>query len=124
MIYRHAVLAALLAGACAPAFAEDFPDGTAALQPAQVTEQFSGKVFNVKLRDGTGWRFDFRPNGSFYFNHSSGASDSGEWKVEQSSLCTKGRKLIDASCNEVRFKEDQVFLKRDNGDVVEFVQKR
>lgn len=94
------------------------------LQPAQVTQQFAGKVFNVKLKDGSGWRFDFRPNGSFYFNHSAGASDSGDWKVEQSSLCTKGRKLIDASCNEVRIKDERILFKRDNGDIVEFVEKR
>jgi hypothetical protein len=124
MIRISAVALVLSAGASSASFADEFPEGATPMQPAQVTQTFAGKVFTVKLKDGTGWRFDFRTGGNFYFKHSKGPTDTGEWRVEDSKLCTKGRKFIDPSCNEVRFKDDHLLFKRDNGDVVEFVEER
>lgn len=117
------VLAALCAVAFSlPACADEFPDGASPLTPDQVTETFSGKSFNVKVKDGTSWHFDFKTGGDFNFLWSKGARDTGVWKVEDSKLCTRGAKYIDPSCNEVRKVDGKILFKRDNGDIVEFVE--
>ena len=106
------------------ALADEFPDGASPLQSTELSQRLAGKVFTVQLKNGSGWRFEYKPNGYFFFNHSSGRTDSGDWKAEESKLCMKGRTLIDASCNEMRLQDGALLLKRDNGDVVQFVEKQ
>ena len=106
------------------ALAEEFPEGAAPVDPAQLAQHLGGKTFTVKLKDGNSWRVEYKSNGYFFFNHSLGASDTGQWRGEESKLCTKGLRLISASCNEVRMKDGALVLKRDNGDVIQFVEKQ
>lgn len=119
------VLAAFLAMACVSfaSRAEEFPDGVAILTAQEVTSRVSGKVFTVKLKDGASWRIDYKANGYYFFNHSRGGTDTGEWKTEDGKLCHNGRKA-GPSCNEVRLKDDGLLLKRDNGDVVHYVENK
>lgn len=113
-----------LAISSSAAFAQDsapaFPDDASAPSSADLQQRLAGKVFAVKLASGGSWRLEYKSNGYFFINTSAGFSDTGEWRVEDGKLCSKGRKIF-ASCNEVRVKGDGLFLKRDSGEVVQFV---
>jgi hypothetical protein len=121
--HRLAIVALVAFSGIQPASAEEFPDGATVLPTAEITQRFAGKIFTVKVRDNATWRIEYHANGYFFFNHSNGFSDTGEWNIQNGKLCSKGRK-INASCNEVRLKDDILLLKRDNGDVVQFVEKK
>ena len=110
---------------CSPAFAQTsaaqaFPDGAAVPNAGELRERLAGKLIHVKLANGGSWRLEYKANGYFYINTSGGFSDTGEWKVEDGKLCSKGRKIAD-NCNEVRLVGDALYLKRDNGEIVQFV---
>lgn len=119
------VLAVFLAMACLPlaSGAEEFPDGATSLSSPEVTSRLAGKVFAVKLKDGASWRVEYKANGYYFFNHSNGFADSGEWKTSDGKLCHNGRKG-GASCNEVRLRDELMLLKRDNGDVVQYTENK
>ncbi len=115
---KSIVLSLLLATAWAWAQspATEFPDGTAVVAPDALKDAVADKVFAVKASKGPTWRWQFNANGFFYINIGN-FSDSGKWTVKDSALCTEG-KQIKASCNEVRARGAELYLKRDNGDVV------
>lgn len=96
---------------------KEFPVDSVQLTEPAMQEAFAGKIYAVKLSNGTSWKWDFRSNGYFYFNTSDGFSDNGKWSVKETKLCTEGRR-INASCNEIRKLGDVLNYKRDNGDVV------
>jgi hypothetical protein len=98
-----------------------FPDGASAATAAELQQRLADKTFNVKLGDGTSWHVEYKSSGSFVLTTSSGFSDNGQWTIEEGKICGKGRK-IGSSCNEARLKDGAIFLKRDNGDVVQFVE--
>jgi hypothetical protein len=114
---------ALLVCSCA-ALAQDgapsFPDDSVAPSSAEIAQRLAGKVMAVKLANGGSWRLEYKANGYFFINTNTGFSDTGEWKAEDGKLCSKGRKIRE-SCNEVRIKGDAFFLKRDSGEIVQFV---
>lgn len=93
-----------------------FPTEAVPLSPAALQEALAGKVYTVKLVDGTRWRWQFKADGSFYLNVGS-FNGSGKWSTKESALCSEGRD-IPASCNEVRQLGGDLLLKRDNGTVV------
>ena len=113
-----AILALLVsAQAFAQTAPKEFPADATPLAEAAMQESFSGKTYNVKLVNGTSWKWQFKTDGYFYFNTSDGFSDSGKWSTKESKLCTEGRK-IGASCNEIRQQGVILHYKRDNGDIV------
>ena len=95
----------------------EFPADAAALSEAATQEGFSGKTYNVKLTNGSTWKWQFKADGYFYFNTSDGFSDTGKWSAKESKLCTEGRKMS-ASCNDIRRQGATLHYKRDNGDIV------
>ena len=119
---NRAMLLPLLAAT--QAFAQtapaDFPADATTLSAAALQEAFAGKVFAVKLTDGTGWRLEYKSNGYFWVNTSKGFSDTGKWSTTDGKLCGEGQK-IRASCNEVRANGKALLLKRDSGEIIELV---
>lgn len=110
---------------CSAAFAQPseapaFPDGAAPPNAAELRERLAGKLIKVQLADGSSWRLEYKANGYFFVNTSRGFSDTGEWRTEDGKLCSKGRK-INPSCNDVRVVGDALYLKRDSGEIVQFV---
>lgn len=98
----------------------EFPADAVPLSAPALTERLSGKVFHLKMADGTDWRYQFQ-GGFFFFNISNGHNDSGPWRIEGSSLCLNLKKSA-ASCSEMRFKGDLLFIKRaSNGEVATLV---
>ena len=93
-----------------------FPSDAVPLSPVALQDALAGKVYTVKLADGTRWRWQFKADGLFYLNVGS-FSDSGKWSTKESALCSEGRQIA-ASCNEVRQLGSDLLLKRDNGTVV------
>jgi hypothetical protein len=115
----RAIVASLLLAsspAWAQALATEFPEGAVAVNPDALKASVSDKVFAVKASRGPAWRWQFNADGFFFINIGN-FSDSGKWSIKDSALCSEG-KQIKASCNEVRAKGQELFLKRDNGEIV------
>jgi hypothetical protein len=112
----------LLAACCCvvSAHAQDFPAGVTVPAAADVQQRLADKVFNTKLASGQGWRLEYKSNGYFFINVSNGYSDSGKWSAQDGRLCHEPRKT-NASCNDLRAGADTLFLKRDNGEIIELV---
>lgn len=97
-----------------------FPSDAVAASASEIQQRFAGKTFDVKLADGGSWHVEYKGDGSFRLKMNNGFSDTGDWKTEDGKICSKGRK-IGSSCNEIRTQGDTIFLKRDSGEIVQFV---
>ena len=120
--YCLSIVAIGLASCSLAARSQQFPEGSSVPTAAQVQNYLDGKVFSVKLSDGNVWRLDYKSNGFFFVNTSSGFNGSGQWQAEDGKLCAqlKGR---DRSCNDVRLHQDLMHLKRDNGEIIQYTVK-
>lgn len=98
------------------ALAADFPAGSVPLTPDALSNAVAGKVFSVKASKGPVWRWQFTTNGAFAIAIGDFA-DEGRWSTKGSSLCTEGKK-IKFSCNEVRTLTTELYLLRDNGEII------
>ena len=96
--------------------ATEFPQESAPLTQDALKESLAGKVFSVKTASGPNWRWQLDANGNFFINVGD-FKDSGKWSTKDSSICSEGRQ-IKASCNQVRALGSDLYLKRDNGEVV------
>ena len=108
------LVATSLASAQSPT--TEFPEGAVIVTQDALKESLSGKVYSVKPASGPSWRWQFNANGFFFINVGN-FSDSGKWSTKDSTLCSEG-KQIKANCNEVRIHNTDLYLKRDNGEVV------
>ncbi len=115
---KLAVIGALL---LAGAAARGFPEGASAPTAADLKQHVVGKVFDVKIADGTTWRLEYKDSGYFWVNTSTGFADSGTWDAQDGKLCTERKRGNGRSCNDVRIKDGQMHLKRDNGEFIVFV---
>lgn len=98
-----------------------FPEDSTQASASDIQQRLTGKTFDIKLADGSSWHVEYTSANAYDFHTNSGFSDHGEWKAEDGKVCSKGQK-IPYSCNEVRMKGDAIFLKRDNGEVIQFVE--
>ncbi|WP_088278407.1 hypothetical protein [Ideonella sp. A 288] len=106
----------------AQAQAPQFPDGATTPTSADIKAYLDGKVFDVAIADGTRWRLEYKSNGYFFVDTSTGFRNSGTWQAEDGKLCghLKGR---DRGCNDVRLHQDLLHLKRDSGEIIRFTVK-
>lgn len=100
-----------------PVAAPDFPPAATPIAAKELGERLADKVFAVKLVDGSGWRLQYKSNGYFFVNTSTGFSGSGKWSTRDGTLCS-GLKGNKESCNEVRQTTDALYLKRDSGEII------
>lgn len=107
---------ALASGSALAQAATDFPEGAEPLAPEALSEAVSGKVFIVKPAKGLQWRWQFNANGYAYLNIGRRAITS-QWSTKDSSLCQSGG---NTGCNEMRRKDNVLYIKRDSGEVVAF----
>lgn len=94
----------------------DFPTDATPLSADAVARRVSGKTFETQLHNGTRVRLEYKTNGYLFVN-APGYANSGPWRPEESHICTHMRNAA-ASCNEVRERGQQLFVKRDNGEVI------
>lgn len=119
MHLRTLVAASALVLLSAAGYAQDFPEGAKAPNAAELKALMVDKVFDVKTARGA-WRYEVKSNGYFFLNiAANNYSDSGEWRTEDGRFCTKPQKTA-ASCNEMRVVGSGLFMKRDNGEIVQF----
>src|SRR5438034_6208173 len=114
-----------LAAICCSAIAQTtapstFPEEATTPTASELKERLAGRVFNVKLADGGSLRLQYTANGYFFLNTSGGFSDTGEWRTEDGKLCYTARKSK-PGCNEMRVKAETIYLKRNSGEVVQYV---
>ena len=107
----------VFASALAQSVPREFPaEGTT--QPATaLKDRFAGRIYAVTLADGTRWRVDYKANGYFFVNTSTGFSGAGDWHADEGKLCSRLRGNP-PSCNDVRLLGDVIYLKRDSGEVI------
>lgn len=113
-------LAAPAPTAAAPTVASDFPADLPKPSAEAVKQRLSGKTFAVKLANGTSWKLDYKSNGYYFVNTSTGFNGSGTWQTAEGQLCgqPRGEPL---TCNEVRDRADGLVLKRQSGEVIVLV---
>ena len=93
-----------------------FPEGSALLTTETLTAALSGKVYTAQPAKGPSWRIQYNDNGFVYVNVGS-FSDTGKWFAKDSTVCSEGRQ-IKFFCNEVRTKDNTLYLKRESGEVL------
>ena len=96
---------------------KEFPADGAAVAAAELKERFAGKVYKVTLADGTRWRLDYKSNGYFFVDTSTGFRGTGDWRADEGKLCARLRGNPE-SCNEVRQVGEVIYLKRDSGEII------
>jgi Protein of unknown function (DUF995) len=107
----------VVASASAQTVPKEFPaDGTPS-SAAALKERFAGKVYAATLADGTRWRIDYKSNGYFFVDTSTGFRGTGDWHTDDGKLCSRLHGA-NASCNEVREVGEVIYLKRDSGEVI------
>ncbi|WP_175716579.1 hypothetical protein [Burkholderia anthina] len=99
----------------------DFPEGSAAPGAPDIQQRLSGRTFDIRLADDTQCHVRYGNNGDYDFKSSQGFTDHGDWKAGDGRICSKGRKIPHA-CNDVRVKGDDLYLTRDNGEIIQFVE--
>lgn len=101
---------------------QQFPEGASVPTAAEVKKYLDDKVFGIKLADGNTWRLEYKANGHFFVNTSTGFNGSGQWQAEDGKLCgqLKGR---DRGCNDVRIYQELMHLKRDSGEIIQYTLK-
>ena len=113
---RLIFLSALLALATSSmAQTTDFPDGAEPLTPDALKTALAGKTFKVAPAQGSAWRWQFDAHGNFFLNVGN-RSNSGKWSTKDSTLCEDAG--VRSGCNEVRSKDNVLYLKRSSGEVV------
>jgi hypothetical protein len=118
----HSRIAALVLGlfAVAGTSAQGFPDGASTPNAEELKKRLGGNVFSVKLADGTSWRLEFRANGQFFVDTSTGFRSDGQWAAEEGRLCSqlRGRDRI---CTDARVHNEILHFKRDTGEFIQYV---
>jgi len=99
----------------------DFPEGSIPLTAEELKSAVADKVFTAQPVSGTAWRLQYNRSGYFFVNVGS-FSDSGKWSTKDSTLCTEGRQ-VKYFCNEFRIKDGTLYMKRENGEVLQMVLK-
>lgn len=110
--------AALALGASAIGQTGAFPEGAEPLTQESLHEALSGKAFTMNSAKGSEWRWQFDANGYFFFNAGGGYTNSGKWSTKGSSVCQDTGKT--PGCNEMRQKNNVLYLVRDNGELLTF----
>jgi hypothetical protein len=100
----------------------EFPAASKSVSAAVLKEAIAGKTFTVDLADGSHWRLEYKSNGYFFVNTSSGFNGSGDWRADEERLCTRLRGEA-LSCNEVRDVGGVLYLKRISGEVIVLKQR-
>ena len=111
-----------VASALAQTAPKEFPAEGTIPPAAAVKERFAGKVYAATLADGTRWRLDYKSNGYFFVDTSTGFRGTGDWHADDGKLCSRLRGG-NASCNEVREVGEVIYLKRDSGEVIALTPK-
>ncbi|MEO8280205.1 MAG: hypothetical protein ABI564_10985 [Ideonella sp.] len=118
-------LASLLmfgAASAAVSDTEEFPQNATSPTAQELTTRLAGKSFAVQLKDGMGWKLEYNSSGYFFVDTSTGGRAKGIWHAEDGKLCSqvKGRDTT-VGCNEARVHDDQIVLRRTNGELIRFV---
>jgi len=95
----------------------EFPAGSKPVSAAALKDAIAGRTFNVDLADGSHWRLEYKSNGYFFVNTSSGFNGTGDWRAEDERLCARLRGR-EPSCNEVRDVAGVLHLRRESGEVI------
>ena len=100
-----------------PTFPTAFPTDATSLSPESLRQRLAGKTFLMKPMVGDALRIQYQE--TFVFINVGSASDSGNWRVEGSSVCIEWKKF-NSNCSEMRMVGETLYVKRaNNGEVVE-----
>jgi hypothetical protein len=100
-----------------PGVLTEFPRDATPISAEALSRKISGKTFNSQISSGARLRLEYKANGYLFVN-APGYNVSGPWRAEESRICSQMRGSP-ASCNEVVERGPQLYLRRDNGEVME-----
>ena len=104
----------------APSVIGDFPADLPKSSADILKQRLSDKKFAVQLANGTSWKLEYKSNGYYFVNTSTGFNGSGTWQTADGQLCSQGRGEP-MTCNDVRERSDGIVLKRQSGEVIVLV---
>ena len=120
---RPAALApAAPAATAAPSVIGDFPADLPKSSADVLKQRLSDKKFAVQLANGTSWKLEYKSNGYYFVNTSTGFNGSGTWQTADGQICSQGRGEP-VTCNDVRERSDGIVLKRQSGEGIVLVQR-
>ena len=95
-----------------------FPPSSVSVTAAELTAYLSGKTFRATYANGTTVQSKFGADGSLAAT-ATGFYDTGKWRAEDGKLCGSLRK-VGEFCNEARFVDGILYLRRMNGEVIHY----
>ena len=120
---KRLILAALVAvSAILNVHAQTFGEGMTTPSAEELKTILAGNIFTVDRPDGNHWRLEFKSNGYYFANTTSGFADSGEWTVESGKFCVQAKKGT-SGCNEARLDKGVLTMKRPNGEIIIYKRK-
>lgn len=114
------LLAGVLLLATLVARAAEFPDGATVPSAEDFKQRLGDKKYGVTLASGITWRVEFKSNGYFFIDTSTGFRGTGEWRPENGRVCTKLRGG-DENCSDGRVYDDHLHFKRADGEIIRYV---
>ena len=108
------------AATAAPSVIGDFPADLPKSSADVLKQRLSDKKFAVQLANGTSWKLEYKSNGYYFVNTSTGFNGSGTWQTADGQICSQGRGEP-VTCNDVRERSDGIVLKRQSGEVIVLV---
>lgn len=123
-MFKHLLTSAVVLMLSLGAFAQEFPAAASTPKKDEIQAHLADKVFAVALANGQTWRLDFKKNGYFFVDTSTGFNGKGEWNSEDGKLCSKltGRDR-DFSCADARMHEGVIHIRRADGEIIRYVSK-
>jgi len=91
----------------------NFPEGAIQINTAELQEAIAGKSFSVDLKPER-WTVAFESKGRYVFAAGTW-KESGKWTSNKSEICGKD---FGGWCNEIRVKDDVLFLKSNSRGIL------
>lgn len=101
-----------------PAMPTAFPADAAPLSAGELRDALAGNVYRARIANGDTWRLEYKPNGYYFVDVSTGYRGTGTWRAEDGKLCGE-RRDAPMACSEMRRVGDVLYMKRaSSGEVV------
>jgi hypothetical protein len=97
----------------------EFPQDAKPIPDSAIKEKLAGKTLALFSADGVKWTYEWKENGFFSMNSSSGVNSAGPWRAENGKICTQPRNMA-SYCGEARLSGDELYMRRQNGEVAKF----
>jgi hypothetical protein len=123
-LFTHVVISGCcaIAAGCAgpqPNVSREFPPDATPIGAQALKDRLSGRSFTVRLAGGGAADLNYGADGRYSIRLSSGESDQGSWRTEESRVCVTYKGHFPSGCAQVHATADRLYSKRANtGEVL------